>query len=115
MISSEGPADPNAESVPAMKRTGATPITKSAKSERRRVSEALPGMPRTPFGSLDGRSLRRTGRTLQFSVKLRPELPEAMKVAAYEAGIGLGELIEDMWAAYEQRGQSRKNRTGNNA
>lgn len=45
---------------------------------------------------LDGRSLRRTGRTEQVNVKMRPETREALLRLAQERGLGVSELVEGL-------------------
>ena len=65
---------------------------------------------RTKDGGIDGRSLKRTGRYSSLAVKLTFEMTDAMKLAAYEEGITLSELTEQMWAAYLARRQSQGSR-----
>ena len=84
---------------------------KAAKAGRRRVADSTGETQRNKDGSLDMRFLRRTGRTMQMSLKLRPDLPDAMKLAAYEEGISLGELMEQMWAAYDLQRHGRRARS----
>ena len=56
------------------------------KSDRRRV---------------DGRSLRRTGRTLQFATRVTEEFDELLHKIAERDGLKLVEVLENSVAAYE--------------
>jgi hypothetical protein len=56
------------------------------KSERRRI---------------DGRSLRRTGRTLQFATRITEEFDELLHKIAQRDGLKLVEVLENGVAAYE--------------
>jgi hypothetical protein len=78
------------------------PRASRPRAPRRRVMPATDALLQTRDGGVDGRSLRRTGRTAMLSVKVRPELPEAMKRAAYEQGLTLGALMDEMWDAWER-------------
>lgn len=62
---------------------------------------------RNKDGGIDGRSLNRSGRVASLALRLKPELTDAMKLAAYHEGITLGELTERMWAAYTARRQGQ--------
>jgi hypothetical protein len=49
----------------------------------------------------DGRSARRTGRTVQFATRVSPEFDERVRVIAEEENILLVEVLERALAAYE--------------
>ena len=51
----------------------------------------------------DGRSLRATGRTHQFSTRIKLETHDKMKWLALHERITLGELLERMTDLYEQQ------------
>ncbi len=53
-------------------------------------------------GRIDARSLRRTGRTLQFSTRVSDEFDERVRNIAKRDGLMLCELLERMLDAYEQ-------------
>ena len=48
----------------------------------------------------DGRSARRTGRTVQFATVVSPEFKKWVKVKAAEMGKSQAALLDDMKAAY---------------
>jgi predicted DNA-binding ribbon-helix-helix protein len=63
-------------------------------------------------GRVDGRSLRKTGRTHQFATRIREETHHQMKVIAARDSISLAELIEMGAEAYErERGRPNDART----
>jgi hypothetical protein len=49
----------------------------------------------------DGRSARRTGRTVQFATRVSPEFDDRVREIAEEEGILLVEVLERALAAYE--------------
>jgi predicted HicB family RNase H-like nuclease len=44
--------------------------------------------------AVDGRSLRATGRTEQFNIKMRPEIKQAVTAAAEASGVSVVEWVE---------------------
>ena len=50
---------------------------------------------------IDGRSLRRTGRTLQFATRITEEFDELLHKIAQRDGLKLVEVLENSVAAYE--------------
>jgi hypothetical protein len=50
---------------------------------------------------IDGRSLRRTGRTLQFATRITEEFDELLHRIAQRDGLKLVEVLENGVAAYE--------------
>lgn len=59
-------------------------------------------MPERPFPMPDGRSLRATGRTHQFSTRIKLETHNQMKWLALNERITLGELLEKMVETYKK-------------
>ena len=53
----------------------------------------------------DGRSARRTGRTIQFATRVTPEFDERFRAVAERDGLLHVELLERSLAAYEGRHQ----------
>ena len=52
---------------------------------------------------IDGRSARRTGRTVQFATVVSPDFKRWLKVKAAELGKSQAALLDDMRIAYEDR------------
>lgn len=55
---------------------------------------------------IDGRTLRKTGRTHQLATRVRPEFYKQIKIMAAHEGITIAELIEKAVEAYA-RGRSK--------
>jgi hypothetical protein len=53
--------------------------------------------------SRDGRSARRTGRTIQFATRVTPEFDEHFRAVAERDGLLHVELLERALSAYESR------------
>ena len=74
------------------------PVSAPATSARPARSDmAGQGRPRLR----DGRSARRTGRTVQFATRVSPEFDERVRLIAEREGILLVEVLERALAAYE--------------
>jgi hypothetical protein len=56
---------------------------------------------------IDGRSLRRTGRTLQFATRITEEFDELLHKIAQRDGLKLVEVLENSVAAYESSRQKQ--------
>jgi len=56
-----------------------------------------------PSAEVDGRSLRKTGRTHQFATRITPELHRQIKMIAARDGLKVTELLEHAVAAYERK------------
>ncbi|MBI3420111.1 MAG: hypothetical protein HY053_08270 [Proteobacteria bacterium] len=54
-------------------------------------------------GRLDGRSLRRTGRTENFTVRVREGFPEEIKKFAFGFQMTMGEIVEIGVGEFMQR------------
>jgi hypothetical protein len=57
---------------------------------------------RVPPVRLDGRSMRRSGRTLQFATRVSPAFDERIRQIALRDGMLLVEVLEHALDAYEQ-------------
>ncbi len=57
----------------------------------------------TPPPEVDGRSLRKTGRTHQLATRVTPELHKQIKTIAVRDGLKVAELLELAIAAYEKK------------
>jgi hypothetical protein len=79
---SEQASPPEAPPLPKVPRRAES----ERKSERRRI---------------DGRSLRKTGRTLQFATRVTEEFDELLHKIAERDGLKLVEVLENSVAAYE--------------
>ena len=53
------------------------------------------------YRRVDGRSLRKTGRTLQFATRITEEFDELLHKIAQRDGLKLVEVLENSVAAYE--------------
>jgi hypothetical protein len=89
--------------APAKGESAAKPKPKADAIEREATVAAVrQGFTSREGRKIDGRSLRATGRTENFGIKTTPELKEAMLIEAKSnRGITVGELLEEMWAAYQ--------------
>jgi hypothetical protein len=58
----------------------------------------------------DGRSARRSGRTLQFATRVSPEFDNRLRAIAEREGKLLVEVLEDALDAYEQTRQRQASR-----
>ena len=64
-------------------------------------------------GRIDGRSMRRTNRTVQFATRVTPEFDRRVRAIAMEEGLLIVEVLEKALNAYErQRLSSRQPATG---
>ncbi len=64
-----------------------------------------PRQPEPPaeYQRIDGRSLRRTGRTLQFGTRVSPAFDARLREIAQRDGLSLAEVLERALAAYDQQ------------
>lgn len=58
--------------------------------------------PPTPAIRIDGRSLRRSGRTVQFATRVSPEFDLRVRSLAQREGLLLVEVLERALEAYEK-------------
>ncbi|WP_031596693.1 hypothetical protein [Ferrovum myxofaciens] len=74
--------------------------------------EAVPAVHVSPAGSvpiprMDGRSARRTNRTLQFATRVRPEWDAELRALAQRDGLLLVEVLERALELYKKQAASR--------
>ena len=82
--------------VPAAQQERGAPLAdKAASPEPIRSPQAAP--PR-----LDGRTMRRSGRTVQFATRVSPDFDERVRQIAMRDGILLVEVLEHALDAYER-------------
>lgn len=67
------------------------------------VAPALSPAATQPRQRRDGRSARRTNRTLPLSTRVSPEFDERLRDVAERDGLMLCELLEEALEAYERR------------
>jgi hypothetical protein len=63
------------------------------------VTAERPGTP--ALSRIDGRTLRRSGRTVQFATRVSPEFDERIRQIARREGMLLVEVLEQALKAYE--------------
>jgi len=71
----------------------------------RRPREEAPRDPAPKADRIDGRTLRRTGRTFKFAATVRPEWAEEVKAIAAEEGKLIVEVLEDMLESRKKQGR----------
>jgi hypothetical protein len=59
-------------------------------------------LPREEYHRIDGRSLRRTGRTVQFATRVSEEWDDKLRRIAQRDGLKLVEVLERALEAYEE-------------
>ena len=62
---------------------------------------------RSRLGRIDGRTLRRSGRTEQFATRVTTEFKDRIHEIAEEDGVLLVEVLEEALKAYEEKRQKR--------
>jgi len=89
-----------------------TPPTLEEASTNLAAPEVAPIAPapvpeRTPkiavTGKIDGRSTRKTNRTVQFATRVTPEWDARIRAIAQQEGVLLVEVLEKALAAYEEK------------
>ena len=74
------------------------------------LNDALPhqaGAPAARPARLDGRTMRRSNRTVQFATRVSPEFDERIRQIALRDGMLLVEVLERALDTYEQRKRDR--------
>ena len=89
------------------KALGAPPSMEEA-STNLRAPEAVqavhvPPASSAPIPRMDGRSARRTNRTLQFATRVRPEWDAELRALAQRDGLLLVEVLERALELYKQQ------------
>jgi hypothetical protein len=64
------------------------------------IAPVLPQAQSTP-ARIDGRSLRKTHRTVQFATKVTPDFDDKFRTTAARDNLIFGDLLEKMLDAYE--------------
>jgi hypothetical protein len=79
------------------------PETAPPRPTPRRVAAVRPPVSRAGEGSVrrDGRSARRSGRTLQFATRVSPEFDQRLRAIAERENKLLVEILEEALDAYE--------------
>ena len=70
------------------------------------MTQTPPGMLPEQQGRLDGRTMRRSGRTVQFATRVSPEFDNRLRQIAVLDGILLVEVLERALDAYESTRKS---------
>jgi hypothetical protein len=108
-----GPPPPLTEASPNLEAPEIAPAPAPERPRAARPAAAPATVPRTqpaPRASTgagegvsrrDGRSARRTGRTVQFATRVSPQFDERVRVIAEEENILLVEVLERSLEAYE--------------
>lgn len=65
------------------------------------ASQSIPATEAREVRRRDGRSARRTGRTIQFATRVTPDFDERFRTVAERDGLLHVELLEKALAAYE--------------
>lgn len=79
-------------------------FNRAVTKEPRPPAPVVPLAPAMPADWVDGRSLRRTGRTTQMNVKVREDVRARFVALAQARGeVSLGELIEEALVLLEQK------------
>ena len=72
-----------------------------------KAPEVAPSAPAAPTAAYrrgeDGRSLRRTGRTLQFATRVNAEFDKRFRAVAKRDGLLMAQLLEKALDAYERQ------------
>lgn len=66
------------------------------------AKQAANAVSRSGQGRIDGRSLRKTGRTVQFATKVSPEYDEKLRLIAQRDSLNICVLLEKSLDAYEE-------------
>jgi hypothetical protein len=101
--SSLGAPPPLAEASPNLEAAETAPPPAPPVMPVRRITVVQPPATRAGEGPprRDGRSARRSGRTLQFATRVSPEFDDRLRSVAERDGKLLVEVLEDALEAYE--------------
>ena len=80
-----------------------SPPPLEAAGENLKAPESAPPAQAIPPSSVDGRTLRKTGRTHPFATRITPELHKQLKTIAVRDDLKVAELLELAVAAYEKQ------------
>lgn len=87
--------------APALQQEGGRPLPQIVATPEPAPSSAT-GTSTTRPARLDGRTMRRSGRTVQFATRVSPEFDERVRQIAMRDGMLLVEVLEHALEAYEQ-------------
>lgn len=73
------------------------PSTAAIAARQPRRTEVAASQP----GRMDGRTMRRSGRTVQFATRVSPEFDERIRQIAMQEGLLLVEVLERALSVYE--------------
>lgn len=85
------------------RRSLGTPPPLEEASANLQAPEIAPAPVVSPPARLDGRSARRTNRTLQFATRVTPEWDARLRALAQRDGLMLVEVLERALALYEKQ------------
>ena len=84
-------------------RVDLAPLPESSPALRQAIPAPTPAPSVTPLQPrIDGRTLRRSGRTVQFATRVSPEFDDRVRQLAMRDGLLLVEVLERALQAYEQ-------------
>ncbi len=84
-------------------RTDLNPTTREEQTATQVDSSLLVTYQTSPQPRLDGRSMRRSGRTVQFATRVSPDFDERIRHIAMRDGLLLVEVLERALKTYEQK------------
>ena len=87
--------------VPAPQQERGAPLPQKG-STLEPIQSPQTAMPITRPPRLDGRTMRRSGRTVQFATRVSPDFDERVRQIAMRDGMLLVEVLEHALEAYEQ-------------
>lgn len=79
------------------------PPAKEEASDNLAAPETAPAAPERRPGRVDGRTLRRSHRTIQFATRVSPEFDERIRAIAVRDGKMLVQILEEALDAYENK------------
>lgn len=87
--------------APDEARTDLAPAPEPPAPEKEDRSGRGGAAPEQPPGRIDGRTLRRSGRTVQFATRVSPSFDDRVRRMAQREGLLLVEVLERALDAYE--------------
>jgi hypothetical protein len=108
--SSLGEPPPPAEASANLEAAETAPPPASPPPRRMAVVRAAPVRTAEPAPRRDGRSARRSGRTLQFATRVSPEFDNRLRSIAERDKKLLVEVLEEALDAYEEARQRQASR-----
>jgi len=93
------PPTVNVDELPATE--GVPTATICPLAVRQHESLASPSAQGSPYRRMDGRTMRKTNRTLQLATKVKPEFDDALRTIALDEGILIVEVLERSLDLYQ--------------